>query len=169
MKRLYLVCPCETADEDEGSVHPRGDAPLSTRGAERARRLAEALADRPLDLVLTSLSLAAVQSARAVAEGREVPVHASLALNEPPRDESGAAEADEEALVRGLGFLNQFRSFHAHVAVVGPGVLLSALRSSLLDAPRDPVLFADPGRCVILGQEGERADAVWREADSFVA
>ncbi len=88
MIRLYLVRHCETlALTGDAPANPRGDAPLSPAGVEQARRLGELLREWPVDLVLTSLYLRAVQTAQGAMRDREppVPVHASLALNELDR------------------------------------------------------------------------------------
>jgi broad specificity phosphatase PhoE len=171
MKQLYLVRHCETLElAGEEPAMPRGDSPLSPKGVAQARAVAERLAAWPLDLVLTSLYLRAVQTARIVAEGRQAPVHASLALNEfLLRDDHEGVETVEQGLVRSLGFLNQFRPYHEHVMVVGHNSILSVLRMSLLNAPYDAnhQYFADPGRCCILRYAWERGDQNWREIESF--
>ena len=170
MTHLYLVRHCETRElAGDESPHPRGDSVLSARGEAQARELADFLRSHPVEIVLTSLFLRAQQTAHVIAAG-SIPVRASMALNEfQLRDDGTGVETTEQGLVRSLGFLNAFRPYHAHIAVVGHNSLLSVLRMSLLNAPFDENrgYFSAPGQCCILRYDWRLGDQNWRETASF--
>jgi broad specificity phosphatase PhoE len=172
VKQLYLIRHCETKTlAGEEPPHPRDDSELTERGRRQADRLSVHLREKPIDLLLTSLFKRARQTADILNRERNVPVFSALALNEYfLRDDFQGAETIDQALSRSLGFLNQFRPFYEHIAVVGHNSILSTILMSLLnlhfDAGKDA--FRAAGTCRVLRYDWKRGDQNWREVESFI-
>lgn len=172
MKQLYLIRHCETKElAGEEPAHARNDSPLSAKGLEQARTLADYLRPKPLDLFLTSTFRRSQQTAELLNEGRAAPVFYGAALNEYfLRDDFQGAETLEQGLVRSLGFINQFRPYFDNIAVVGHNSILSTILMSLLNMPfrSGKEAFAIAGTCRVLRYDWTQGDEHWREIDLFI-
>jgi broad specificity phosphatase PhoE len=172
VKQLYLVRHCETKElAGEEHTHPRHDSPLSTEGLQQAERLADYLRPMPVDLFLTSIFQRSQQTVAALNSERGVPVFSSMALNEYfLRDDFQGVETTEQGLVRSIGFINQFRPYFDHVAVVGHNSILSTIFMSLLNLPFDSgkAAFTRAGTCRVLRYDWTQGDENWKEIDSFI-
>ena len=82
MKQLYLVRHGETAHNRTGVYYGRIDCPLNAHGQEQAAALADHLRAVPAELIVTSPLLRAADTARAIAEGRDLPLHCDDRLME---------------------------------------------------------------------------------------
>lgn len=171
VKQLYLIRHCETRElAGEEPSHPRNDSALSARGMKQAERLAAYLRPQPVDLFLTSLFRRSQQTAEALNRERGLPVFSSMMLNEYLlRDDYQGVETTEQGLVRSIGFLNQFRPYFDHIAVVGHNSILSTILMSILNIPfavgREA--FERPGMCRVLRYDWTRGEQNWKETDLF--
>ncbi len=94
-----------------------------------------------------------------------------MALNEYfLRDDFQGVETTEQGLVRSIGFLNQFRPFFDHIAVVGHNSILSTILMSLLNMPfsAGKEAFKRVGTCRTLRYDWAQGDENWREIDWFI-
>jgi broad specificity phosphatase PhoE len=71
---IYLIRHGETNWNAERRIQGRLDAPLSVRGAEQVRALAEALSGRPISAIYSSPLPRALETARPLAVAHKVPV-----------------------------------------------------------------------------------------------
>ena len=172
MKQLYLIRHCETKElAGEEPTHPHNDSSLSRKGLEQAYRLTDYLRPKPVDLFLTSTFQRSQQTAAALNRERSVPVFSSMALNEYfLRDDFQGVETTEQGLVRSIGFLNQFRPYFDHIAVVGHNSILSAILMSLLNMQFDlgKEAFNHAGTCRVLRYDWTQGDENWKEIDLFI-
>jgi len=172
VKQIYLIRHCETKElAGEEPAHSRNDSRLSVNGLHQAEVLTNYLDSMPIDLFLTSIFERSQQTAAIINGKRKVPVFASMALNEYfLRDDYQGAESIEQGLVRSFGFLNQFRPFFEHIAVVGHNSILSTILMSLLNMPFDigKEAFISPGTCRVFRYDWTLGDLNWRETDLFI-
>lgn len=172
MKQIYLIRHCETKElAGEEPSQPRGDSRLSTGGLRQAERLKKYLQTKPIELFLTSLFIRSQQTAAVLNAERDVSVFSSMALNEYfLRDDFQGVETTDQGLARSLGFLNQFRPFYDHIAIIGHNSILSTILTSLLNMPFDEgkEAFNAPGTCRILRYDWTGGDQNWREIDLFI-
>jgi broad specificity phosphatase PhoE len=172
VKQLYLIRHCETKEiAGEELTHPRNDSSLSTKGLEQAQRLTDYLRPEPVDLFLISTFRRSQQTVAALNLERNVPVFSSMALNEYfLRDDFQGVETTEHGLVRSIGFLNQFRPFFDHIAVVGHNSILSTMLMSLLNMPfgSGKEAFKQTGTCRVLRYDWTQGDENWKETDLFI-
>jgi broad specificity phosphatase PhoE len=172
VKQLYLIRHGETKELcGEELAHPRNDSPLSAKGLEQAERLADYLRPKPVDLFLTSTFQRSGQTVAALNRERSVPVFSGMALNEYfLRDDFEGVETTEQGLVRSIGFLNQFRPFFDHIAVVGHNSILSTMLMSLLNMPFNAgkEAFTRAGTCRVLRYDWTQGDENWKEIDLFI-
>ncbi len=82
MTRIILVRHGETVWNLEGRYQGQEDTPLSPRGLEQGRRLAEALRDVPIDACVASPLERALQTCRMCAERHGLPVETDARLLE---------------------------------------------------------------------------------------
>jgi len=171
VKQLYLIRHCETKElAGEEPAHPRNDSLLSTQGLQQAAQLSDYLRPKPIDLFLTSTFQRAQQTVAALNRERSAPVFSSMALNEYfLRDNFQGVETTEQGLVRSIGFLNQFRPFFDHIAVVGHNSILSTILMSLLNMPfsSGKEAFNRAGTCRILRYDWTQGDESWKDIDSY--
>jgi broad specificity phosphatase PhoE len=80
--RLALVRHGETVANVEGCWQGQSDSPLTERGVEQSRSLAEALADEPIAAIYSSDLGRAMATARIVAERHDLPVIPDARLRE---------------------------------------------------------------------------------------
>ena len=170
IKRLYLIRHCESREmAGEEPSRPRGDPSLSLNGVRQAERLAGFLRPAPIDLILTSLFQRAQETAAVLNRDRDIPVFASMALNEYfLRDDGSGVETCEQGLARCQGFLQQFSSYYEHIALVAHNAILATLLRSILNLPFDEARdFGGPGACRVLRYDYLQGDQNWRCVDSF--
>ena len=171
VKQLYLIRHCETKElVGEEAAHPRNDSSLSSGGLLQAERVAAYLHPSPIELILTSLFQRSQQTAAILNRERGIPIFPSMALNEYfLRDGYEGAETTEQGLVRSMNYLNQFRPYFAHIAIVGHNSILSTIRMSLLNMPFDEgkEAFARAGMCRVLRYDWAGGDQNWKEVGSF--
>lgn len=171
MKQLYLIRHCETKElAGEEPAHPRNDSLLSVKGLLQAANLSDYLRPQPIDLFLTSTFQRAQQTVAALNRERKAPVFSSMALNEYfLLDDFQGVETIEQGLVRSIGFLNQFRPYFDHIAIVGHNSILSTILMSLLNMPFNSgkEAFSGAGTCRVLRYDWTQGDENWREIDLF--
>lgn len=80
--RLYLIRHGEIEPAATGKLIGHTDVELSERGAEQARRLAEKLANAPLDAIYSSDLRRAYRTAEIIAERNQAPAQPSAAWRE---------------------------------------------------------------------------------------
>jgi broad specificity phosphatase PhoE len=140
-------------------------------GLRQAECLADYLRSMPIDLFLTSVFERSQQTTAILNKERRVPVLSSMALNEYfLRDNFDGVETTEQGLVRSIDFLNQFRPFFDHIAVVGHNSILSTILMSLLNMPfsTGKETFNLVGTCRVLRYDWTQGDENWKEVSSFV-
>lgn len=98
VKRLIVARHAESAYNVQGliSADPSSHrSPLTSRGRQQARSLADRLAGDEIDLCVTSGTLRAVQTAKIVARGLSIPLMKTPLLDDPPAGifEGGPVEA----------------------------------------------------------------------------
>lgn len=74
MLRVIVIQPGSTDFDEQGRIKGSLDLPLSLNGAEQAARLAEQLANEPIDAIYVSPHQSAMQTAEAVAQNRRIRV-----------------------------------------------------------------------------------------------
>jgi broad specificity phosphatase PhoE len=172
VKQLYLVRHCQTKElAGAEKAHPRNDSLLSTNGLRQAERLSDYLRPMPIDLFLTSVFQRSQQTAAILNQKRSIPVFSSMALNEYfLRDDFQGVENTEQGLVRSIGFLNQFRPFFDHIAVISHNSILSTILMSLLNMPfgAGKEAFNCAGTCRIVRYDWRQGDENWQETDCFI-
>ena len=72
--KLYVARHGETAWNAENKICGRTDIPLTAKGLAQARRLAESMADKGINVIIASPMLRARQTAAAVSEVTGIPV-----------------------------------------------------------------------------------------------
>ena len=82
MTKLWLIRHAETEHNANGIIQGQYDADLSERGRKQAARLAKRLASDPPDVIYSSDSSRAHDTARAVAEVCGLPIHLEPRLRE---------------------------------------------------------------------------------------
>jgi len=99
MGKLYIVRHGETVWNREGRIQGHTDVALSERGLEQARLLAKRLNTVPFDAAYASDLRRAYETAAAVLEGRDVPIHPTPRLREYHKGRfEGMTEAELRAL-----------------------------------------------------------------------
>ena len=96
---LYVVRHAETVMAEKGLVNgdPAVDNPLTERGTEQARGVAERLADVELGLVITTEFPRTKQTADVILEGRAVPREVVGDLNDPRQGDFEGKEVESYA------------------------------------------------------------------------
>lgn len=79
---LWLVRHSETTANEEGIIQGHYDAPLSEKGREQARLLARRIALIPPDVIFSSDLSRASETAHAICEASNLPVHIDPRLRE---------------------------------------------------------------------------------------
>jgi len=128
------------------------------------------LADKSIDLVLTSLFLRSQQTAEVTFRARNIPSFSSMALNEYQlRDDGSGVETTDQATARSMGYLYQFAQHYDCVAIVSHNALLSTMRMRLMNLPfnESTDAFASEGACRIIRYDWKAGDQNWREAAHF--
>ena len=97
MGKLYISRHGETVWNREGRIQGHTDVGLSKRGFEQARLLGQRLRDIPIDVAYASDLSRASDTASAILEGRDVPLHPTDRLREYHK---GAFEGLTEAELR---------------------------------------------------------------------
>jgi 2,3-bisphosphoglycerate-dependent phosphoglycerate mutase len=82
LTRIVAIRHGETAWNVETRIQGQLDIALNATGRRQAARLARALADEPLDAIYASDLARAFETARALAAGRAIPLHADAGLRE---------------------------------------------------------------------------------------
>ncbi|HXG63977.1 MAG TPA: phosphoglycerate mutase family protein [Blastocatellia bacterium] len=163
---------CETKKlASEEPADPRNNSSLLATGLQQTERLAAYLRPMPTDQILTSLLQRSQQTASILNRERHLPVFSSMALNEYfPRDDYEGVETTEQGLVQSVGYLNQFRPYFEHIAVVGHNAISSSILKSLLNMlfETGKAAFSRVGICWILRYDWRASDQNWREAGSFI-
>ena len=118
--RLYLIRHGESLGNVGGIVTGQSDVPLSERGREQARRVGEALADRPLSALYVSPLSRALDTARPVSEATGATIRPVDDLREL---NCGLAEGLTwlEVEARWPEFAQRYTSGNDGIAVAWPG------------------------------------------------
>ena len=80
--KFYVARHGETAWNAENKICGRTDLPLTERGIQQAKLLAEKMADIPIDRIIASPMIRAQQTAAAVSEVKDIPVETDPRLIE---------------------------------------------------------------------------------------
>ena len=145
MTQVLLVRHCEATGQEP-------EAPLSARGEQQARALADKLVSEPVDHIVASPYLRARRTASPLAASLGLPVHSDARLVEhrlssdplpewrhfvarafdEPHARAPGGDAPAETLARGLAALEDVvRSGHVLSVLVTLGLLLSLLLHSI--------------------------------------
>jgi probable phosphoglycerate mutase len=143
--KVYLARHGQTVWNRRDVVCGRTDIPLTEKGLQQARELAEQVAATPVDLILASPLQRAQQTAQAVAERIHVPIVTEpLLLEQNFGDYEEAGRFDEEYMAYRKDFFRRFPGGGESIAMV------TARAYTLIDKLRTQ--YED--RCVLLVSHG---------------
>lgn len=159
--RIVLIRHGETAWNRETRIQGHTDIPLSALGLAQAGRLAEALADEPLDAIYSSDLSRARQTAEALARTRGLEVHLDAGLRERAFGSfEGLSwrEIDEGYPEDAARWRRREPDF-----AVGGGESLNTFSARCLDAARRAAA-AHAGQSIALVAHGGVLDCLYRAA-----
>jgi len=143
--KVYLARHGQTVWNRRDVVCGRTDIPLTEKGLQQARELAEQVADTPVDLILASPLQRAQQTAQAVAERIHVPIVTEpLLLEQNFGDYEEVGRFDEEYMAYRKDFFRRFPGGGESIAMV------TTRAYALIDKLRTQ--YGD--RCVLLVSHG---------------
>lgn len=169
---LYVVRHGQTQWNREDRVLGRTDLPLTEEGREQARRLAENLKDTPIDVIYSSPLIRAYDTACAIAESRNIPVHKAEALIEHnfgvfegrPRDDAEYQASKRNLITRYPGgesffdlaarvypFLNDLRdhSEYENVLIVAHNGICRMIKTYFESMDRDEFVHYAAENCSV--------------------
>ncbi|MCS7082018.1 MAG: histidine phosphatase family protein [Bacteroidetes bacterium] len=174
MKYFYIVRHGQTEPNRRNLLQGRGlDAPLNARGRAQAARLAERLAQQPLELIASSPLRRALETAQIIAArhpGVRVRQYPGLSEMDWGLYEGRLVDAELDAILRSLQ--EAWRQGHVERALPGgesPLDLQRRLRvviEELLEDPAQHILIVGHGRmlrvllCTLLGWGLERMEEI---------
>jgi broad specificity phosphatase PhoE len=139
--RILIVRHCESEANAAGLFEGRGDSPLTARGREQAKRLAESLTTRDLGVVrvVSSHQVRANTTARAIAEALEIAdVHVESDLRE------GDPGNLEGKLIAEIGKIDETTTGGETVEIIGTRAIAGFQRVHGV-APCDTLIIVSHG------------------------